>query len=100
MLTETQSNSIKLLLLLSLPIVLYTIPEESIYNGKSICLYTNIFGVECWGCGITRAIFSALYLRFTEAWEYNRLVTIVFPLLVFEWIKSVVRLTQHIIKKR
>ena len=100
MLTETQSNSIKLLLLLSLPIVLYTIPEESIYNGKSICIFTNIFGVECWGCGITRAIFSALYFRFAEAWEYNRLVTIVFPLLVFEWIKSVVRLTQHIIKKR
>ncbi len=100
MLTETQSNSIKLLLLLSLPIVLYTIPEESIYNGKSICIFTNIFGVECWGCGITRAIFSALYFRFAEAWEYNRLVAIVFPLLVFEWIKSVVRLTQHIIKKR
>ena len=100
MLKETQSRTIKLLLLLSLPIVLYTIPEESIYNGKSICIFTNIFGVECWGCGITRAIFSVLYFRFTEAWEYNRLVTIVFPLLVFEWIKSVVRLTQHIIKKR
>ena len=99
MLKETQSRTIKLLLLLSLPIVLYTIPEESIYTGKSICIFTNIFGVECWGCGITRAIFSVLYFRFTEAWEYNKLVPIVFPLLVYEWIKSIVRLTRLVIKR-
>lgn len=85
--------------MLLLPFLVYMIPVEGIFNGKSICLFKNVFGVECWGCGITRAIFSALYLRFAEAWEYNRLVVIVLPILVFEWLRSVVRLLRLLIKK-
>ena len=97
---ETLSRCVKLLLLILLPIVIYAIPAESVFNGKSICVFTNIFGVECWGCGITRAIFSALYFRFAEAWEYNRLVVIVLPLLMFEWLKEVVRSFKFILNKK
>ena len=96
---ETLLRCIKLLVLLLLPIVLYAIPDASIYNGKSICLYTNIFGIECWGCGITRAIFSALHLRFAEAWEYNRLVVIVLPILLFEWFRAVYRMLRLLLKR-
>ncbi len=90
--TEILSRAIKLILLLLLPVALYAIPEESIFGGGSICLFTNIFGIECWGCGITRAIFSALYLRFADAWEYNKLVVLVLPLLAFLWLRGVVLL--------
>lgn len=87
------------MLLILLPIVIYAIPEEGVYNGKSICIFTNVFGVECWGCGITRAIFSALYFRFAEAWEYNRLVVIVLPLLIFEWLKTIIKLSRLLCDK-
>ncbi|MBO5921052.1 MAG: DUF2752 domain-containing protein [Bacteroidaceae bacterium] len=96
----TVLQCIKLLLLLIVPVVLYMIPADGINNGETICIYTRIFGVECWGCGITRAIFSVLYLRFAEAWEYNSLVVIVFPLLLFEWLRSVIRLWRQIQKER
>ena len=92
---ERLSRCIKLFLLLSLPVVCYLIPVDGIYNGESICLFTNIFGVECWGCGITRAIFSALHFRFAEAWEYNRLVVIVLPLLLLVWTRAVLKLIRR-----
>ena len=96
---ETLSRCVKLLLLILLPIVIYAIPAESVFNGKSICVFTNVFGVECWGCGITRAVFSALYFRFAEAWEYNRLVVIVLPLLIFEWLKTIIKLSKLLYDK-
>ena len=68
-----------------LPLCLYAIPVDSIYNGESICLIKRIFGVECWGCGTTRAIFSVLYGNFKMALEYNRMIVVLFPLLLWLW---------------
>ena len=89
--TETVLKITKLLVTALIPVVLYAIPIESICNGNTICVFTNIFGVECWGCGITRAIFSALHFRFYDAWEYNPLFVVVLPLLLFFWMRTVVR---------
>ncbi len=89
--TETVLKITKLLVTALIPVVLYAIPMESICNGNTICVFTNIFGVECWGCGITRAIFSALHFRFYDAWEYNPLFVVVLPLLLFFWMRTVVR---------
>ncbi|MBR4952718.1 MAG: DUF2752 domain-containing protein [Alistipes sp.] len=80
---------IKLGVLILLPFFLYVVPTEGIYNGESLCLIKRCFGVECWGCGITRAIFSVLYGNFAEAWCYNRLIVIVFPLLLWLWGKEI-----------
>ena len=89
--TETVLKITKLLVTALIPVVLYAIPMESICNGNTICVFTNIFEVECWGCGITRAIFSALHFRFYDAWEYNPLFVVVLPLLLFFWMRTVVR---------
>lgn len=89
--TENVLKITKLLVTALIPVVLYAIPMESICNGNTICVFTNIFGVECWGCGITRAIFSALHFRFYDAWEYNLLFVVVLPLLLFFWMRTVVR---------
>ena len=89
--TENVLKITKLLVTALIPVVLYAIPMESICNGNTICVFTNIFGVECWGCGITRAIFSALHFRFYDAWEYNPLFVVVLPLLLFFWMRTVVR---------
>ena len=89
--TENVLKITKLLILVLIPVVLYAIPLENICNGKTICFFTNVFGVECWGCGITRAIFSALHFRLYDAWEYNPLFVVVLPLLLFLWIRALVR---------
>ena len=83
---------IKLAVLLLVPIVLYLIPPEWIKNQRSICLYKFITGRECYGCGMTRAVFSAIHFHFSEAFYYNKLFLIVLPLLIYIWVKNLVHL--------
>ena len=78
-----------------LPLVLYLVPEGWIMQGRSICLVHNLFGVECWGCGMTRALYSVAHFEFAQAWQYNRAVVIVAPLLVYIWIKWIVVLIRR-----
>ena len=72
-----------------LPLLIYLVPERWIMQGHTLCLVHNLFGVECWGCGMTRAFFSLMYGRIGQAWEYNPLITVVFPLLLWIWCKEV-----------
>lgn len=48
-----------------------------------------ITGHECYGCGITKAITALLQLDFNAALNYNKFVIIVFPILLFVWIKYI-----------
>jgi hypothetical protein len=90
--SKIKSNNSKNITLLFayiiLPIVLFFIPLEWLNKQHSICLIKNIFGVECYGCGITRAIISGVQLDFTKAIDYNKMVIIVLPLLIYEWFKN------------
>ena len=46
--------------LLSIPIILFSLSQETISTNKSLCLFSNIFEVQCYGCGTYRAIMSFL----------------------------------------
>ena len=81
-------NIILLFAYIILPIILFFIPLEWLNKKHSICLIKNIFGVECYGCGITRAIISGVQLDFIKAIEYNKMVIIVLPLFIYEWFKN------------
>ena len=71
-----------------LPLALYFIPRESLFeHTHTLCLVHNLTGEECWGCGMTRALVSLLYLDFDAAWAYHRGVVVVAPLLVWIWAK-------------
>jgi len=72
-----------------LPILFYFIPVNKLNGLHTICLFKNITGHECYGCGITRAVLSVLHFDFYTAFCYNKLVVIVFPLLVYIWGKTV-----------
>ncbi len=37
----------------------------------SICPIKNIFGISCFGCGLTRGFVSILELKFLDALKYN-----------------------------
>lgn len=82
-----KSTRIKLIFFISIPLVLFLIPINWLSDSHTLCLYKNYFNKECYGCGITRAVFSILHLKFEKALAYNKLVLIVFPLLVFAWVK-------------
>ena len=76
-----------------LPPFVYLVPREWLVDeGHTLCLFRNVTGQECWGCGMTRALTSLAYLDFQAAWEYNRFVVVVAPLLLYIWVKWIMRL--------
>ena len=75
----------------------YLIPRQWLFDeGYTLCLFHNIMGQECWGCGMTRALASVAYLDFQAAWGYNRIVVVVAPLLLYIWLKWILRLINDV----
>ena len=83
-------NVIILFAYIVLPFILYFIPLEFLNKQNTICLIKNIWGFECPGCGITRAIISAVQLDFVKAIEYNKIVILVLPILMYVWFKTII----------
>ena len=79
-----------------LPFALWCVPLESILEGNSICLFKRFFGTECYGCGTTRAVFSLLHLHFYKAWEYNHLIVLIAPVLLYLYIKVLLTLIKKV----
>lgn len=76
------------------PIVLFMVPLDWLNKQPTICLVKNIFGINCFGCGITRAVISGVQLNFTKAFEYNKMVIIVLPILIYVWFNNLRSLVQ------
>lgn len=70
---------IKLIGLLLLPFLIFFLPFNLVDSGPTICIYKNITGHNCYGCGITRAITAFIKGDAIKSIEYNPLVIIVFP---------------------
>lgn len=62
-------------------ICLAIIPTDFIGHYLTICIFKNLFGKECLGCGMIRAISSILHGNLVPAISYNKLVVIFFPIL-------------------
>ncbi len=60
---------------------LAVISPERLAAAPGICVFKAVTGVECLGCGITRAICSALHGNIAAALAHNALVVIVLPAL-------------------
>jgi hypothetical protein len=57
-------------------------PTAWLERSPSVCLYWNVLGVHCPGCGMTRAFSALLHADFARALSYNKLVVVVFPAIV------------------
>jgi hypothetical protein len=86
---RNKSQIFKFILVFVLLVIFYNIPKNYLGDTYPICLYRIIFNQNCWGCGTTRAIWSIIHFNFNQAFEYNKLIIITFPLLtgcITSWI--------------
>ena len=79
------------IILITLPIILLFLPADFFDLGDSICLSVFLFDVECYACGMTRAIQHLIHFNFNQAIEYNILSLLVFPLLLYMYFKELRR---------
>lgn len=61
------------------------------YNIGISCLFHELTGLDCPGCGITRLLFSLLELDFYQAFRYNPLIFISLPFLIFYLIDYIIK---------
>jgi len=82
---------LRLLLLglwLAIPLFFIVVPTAFLEAGYSICLFKNMFGLNCPGCGMTRAISFVFHADFVGAFYHNKSVVVVFPLVCFIYIQQ------------
>lgn len=80
----------KILLLLFLaftPFILILLPVDFFDYGQTICLSKLFTEKECYACGITKGIMHLIHFDFENAYAYNMLSFIVFPMLALIWIQ-------------
>mgnify|MGYP002625485895 CR=1 FL=1 len=50
----------------------------------SVCQFRNVTGLDCPGCGLTRAFVSIAHGRIAEAWQYNAASLLVFAFVLLQ----------------
>jgi hypothetical protein len=73
------------------PVVLTILPADFFDHGPATCLSVLLLGQTCPGCGITRAIQHLIHFDFRIAYAFNKLVCIVFPVLIIVYLKEFIR---------
>lgn len=85
-----------MLLLISIPLFIWRIDYKMDGDHFTFCLFKNITGLHCYGCGLLRGVSALLHLDFKWVYTLNRLNIITIPLLLFvygmEFIKCYTRL--------
>jgi len=76
-------------LLLILIFTIFISINSLLDTSSTICIFKNIFDINCIGCGISKSIISVINGNFKEALNLNYTVIIVFPLLIVIWFKKV-----------
>lgn len=89
---------VKIVLLLLLPLLLSLISIDKLDGENSICLFKNIFGRNCYGCGITKSVLSVIQFQFERAYHYNKLIVVVMPLLFYVWVKEIVKTVHFLLE--
>ncbi len=72
--------------------LLAAIPTGWIAAAPSICLVKRLFGTECLGCGMTRAMSCLLHGDGAGALRYNPLAAVLLPLMGAVLLRDVLRL--------
>jgi hypothetical protein len=71
-------------------ILLLSILVPPFYHGEfTLCLFKNITGLPCPGCGMTRAFLFLGHGKIHEAVILNPNSLLIFPIIIFLWINEV-----------
>lgn len=89
-------DKIKLAIWVLIPFILLVLPATYFDEGQSLCLSQVLLDTECPGCGMTRSVQHAVHFNFEKAWEFNKLIVIVLPILIYIWIKTLLVLLKKI----
>ena len=57
------------------------------------CVFETVFGIECFGCGMTRAIMSIWHGNILESFGYHKLGVVVFVILGYMSLREVLVIT-------
>lgn len=72
--------------LVIIPVILFLLPADYFDYGKPrICIYSQVTGQECMGCGMTRACMHFIHFDFKTAFYYNPMVYLIMPIIIFLW---------------
>ncbi len=63
-----------------------------------LCIYKNLTGKECWGCGMTRSFFALCSGKVVESIHFNWRIVIIFPVIVYLYIKKITGLLCKLVK--
>jgi hypothetical protein len=75
--------------LVAVPFILWILPKTFFDGRADTCLSKLIFNMECYACGMTRAVMRLMHFDFSGAWAFNKISFIVLPLLGILWLQSV-----------
>lgn len=64
---------------LALPVFLLLLPADYFDHGAAICPSKVFLDMECFGCGLTRAVQHAIHFEFKTAFAFNRGIIWIFP---------------------
>jgi hypothetical protein len=78
------------LVLIAGVVFLAAAPVQWFEHGPTLCLWKRFFGIECLGCGMTRALSRLLHGDLAAALAHNRLVVVVFPLLAVSIVRAII----------
>ncbi|MCS7004780.1 MAG: DUF2752 domain-containing protein [Cytophagales bacterium] len=74
-----------------IPIILVLLPADFFDRGQSLCLSVLLFDVECYGCGMTRALMHLFHFDFRAAWDLNKISFLVFPILSYLYFQELLQ---------
>jgi hypothetical protein len=83
----TMLNNLRIYFGLFALLVLMILPQQyfsTTPDDISFCIHVRIFGIECPGCGFTRATYNLIHLNFKKAISLNPTVIFVCPITAFE----------------
>ncbi|MBU3135419.1 DUF2752 domain-containing protein [Clostridium gasigenes] len=80
-------------------ILIYLIPL-SFVEGRSFCLFYNLFNITCMGCGISRGLFNIIHFNFNDAFNYNPSSFLWFTLLLLIIVDDLWKIMKVLISKK
>jgi hypothetical protein len=81
-------DKVKLIFLLVIPVLIWNIDYHARGSHFTFCLFKNITGHYCYGCGLLRGSSALLHFDFAEIHRLNKLNPITIPLITWIYLKE------------